>query len=115
MTISRKHMRFDIKEIAINQLEALVKIKCRTLKTDNVFFDPIDDICGINMKHGYFTLIKKNGKTAFPKTTKGSIIVSIIKTLKTNDFFSYIETKDGKHIKVKPRKNATQLQLPLSS
>lgn len=113
MTINRIYKRLDIKEIAISKLEKSVQTKLKFLKTDNIFFEkPIGEIFGISYKYGYFTLVGKDAKTMFPQQTKGYLILEIIRNIDSNSFFSYIETSNGKHIKVKPRKNA-KLQLPI--
>lgn len=102
MVINVKNKRLDIKEIAISNLEKRIGEKCICLKTDNICFEtPIGNIISANYKYGYFTLVSKEGKTIFPKYINGYNMVKIIDALNRNKFFSYIETKEGKHIKVR--------------
>lgn len=103
MVINNNYRRFDVKEIAIDKLEEKIGRKCKTFKTDNLWFEkPIGSIMSVSYRHGYFTLITKEGKTVFPRYIKGYNMIEMIKTIDENRIFFYIET-DGKHLKIRPK------------
>ena len=107
MVIRRKYKKFDIKDIAINKLEKLVKRKCLSIKVDNIWFDrPVGNIMCVNMKYGYITFAQKDGTYLYINSIKGKDIVNMIDQIKSNNFFSYTETKTSvlRSLKIRPKK-----------
>ena len=96
--------KLNLKEITICKLESLVHSKCKSMKTDNVWFEtPINNIMCVNYKYGYYTFTEKYGTYVNIRSIKGSDLINMIDQIKSNDVFSYIETPNGKFFKIKSK------------
>ena len=103
--MKRTHKRLDLKEIAMNKLESLVQGKCNVVKADNVWFEtPVNDIICANHKYGYFTFTQKSGTYVYSNAIKGKDLVNMIEQINSNRFFSYVESNNGKFIKIRPKR-----------
>ena len=95
--------RLDLKQLAIDKLDKVAKIKFPIIKTDKIYFEkPIGEISSIIRETSYQILIRTNGTRVFPRAIDGKYLIQMINELQNNKFFGYID-HEGQKCKIKQK------------
>jgi hypothetical protein len=104
MTIIRTR-RIDLKQVAIDKFDSLIKDKYRLLKSDTIYFEKENgEVSSVTCTEGYNIFSRRNGSRVFPRAVVGKELLDIIDCLKNGKLFSYIKIKD-QNCKVRPKVN----------
>jgi len=102
MTIIRTR-RIDLKQVAIDKFNSLIKDKYKLLKSDTIYFEKEKgEISLVTCADGYNIFVRKNGSRVFPRAVVGKELLDIIDCVKNDKFFTYIKIKE-QNCKVRPK------------
>jgi hypothetical protein len=103
MTIIRTK-RIDLKQLAIDRFNFLIKEKFKLLKTDTIWFENSEgEVSHASCRDGYNIFYRHNGTRVFPRAVKGKELVQIIESIKGDNFFGYLKI-DNQRCKVRPKR-----------
>jgi hypothetical protein len=104
MTIIRTR-RIDLKQVAIDKFDSLIKDKYRLLKSDTIYFEKeTGEVSSVTCAEGYNIFLRRNGYRVFPRAVVGKELLDILDCIKNGKFFTYIKIKD-QNCKVRPKVN----------
>ena len=95
--------KIDLKDKAVEALNKIITPKFKLLKTNKIWIEESKGVVEyITFEHGYIMFRKKDGYNMVPRATNGKELIDIIKKIKENKIYSYIET-DTQKLKVRPK------------